>query len=152
ALRARAAPPARALRPQRRRPHQQPAPEAGRGRRRDRDRDLARHRLPPEAAGMKPSLFWKIAGAFWLTLGVATLGIVAAFVVLTHPKPGSPGVFDQIRAERLQAARVALHYGGRPALDAVIASWSPEDRRRLELAPGPGGELEPRLPRSSSPN
>jgi two-component system OmpR family sensor kinase len=92
---------------------------------------------------MKPSLFWKIAGAFWLTLAVATLGIIVGFMIVTHPKPGSPGVFDQIRVEREQAARVALRYGGRPALDAVTASWSPEDRRRLQLVRGPGGELEP---------
>lgn len=101
---------------------------------------------------MNGRLFWKILGAFWLTLTVAGLCVVVTFMLLTHPRAGSRGLFDQIRTERLQAATVALHHGGRPALTELTSVWSPEDRASLKVVRGADGELKPYIPPPSGPS
>ncbi|CAN7578938.1 ATP-binding protein [Phenylobacterium sp. LjRoot219] len=95
---------------------------------------------------MKPRLFWKILVALALTLALATGGVVLAFAVQTNFGRDIQAIFHQQRAERLRAAAVALRYGGRPALDQVVAAWPAEERARLRLEPQADGTLKPDLP------
>lgn len=89
---------------------------------------------------MRPRLFWKILGAFWLTLVLATAGVIVTVMILTRPPGG--GFVQRLEAERLRAAAVALHYGGEPALSQVIERWPEEDRARLLIEHGPNGVVK----------
>lgn len=86
---------------------------------------------------MTRNLFWKILLGFWLTFIGIVEGIWLAFA-LTHPglaRDWGPS----IGRAHVVAAATALHYGGPPALDQVIASWSPRDRDALAVRPIPAG-------------
>ena len=86
---------------------------------------------------MKPRLIWKILIAFWATLLLVGIGVYFAYLL---PSRGQPNFFDRLSAERLRAAAVALHYGGRPALDRVTGAWPADVRARLRVTANPRGE------------
>jgi two-component system OmpR family sensor kinase len=89
---------------------------------------------------MKPSLFLKILAAFWLTIILANVSDVLIFAAYTH---GGRDVRDAIAAvqnERQRSAEVAFKYGGRPALDQLVATWPKEMRTRVRITPGPAGQ------------
>jgi len=95
---------------------------------------------------VRPRLFWKIMVAFWVTLALVTAGIVLAFAFQTNFGRNIQAVYDRQRAERLQAATVAMQYGGRPALDQVAAVWPAEQREGLRLQTRPDGTFKVDLP------
>lgn len=95
---------------------------------------------------MKPRLFWKIMVGFWLTLALVTAGIVLVFAFQTNFGRDIQAVFDQQRAERLRSASVAMQYGGRPALNQVVAVWPADERERLQLEMRPDGTFKLDLP------
>jgi len=103
---------------------------------------------------MKPSLFLKILAAFWLTIILANVSDVLIIAAETH---GGRDVRDAIvaaRHERQLSAEVALKYGGRPALDQVVASWPKELRAGVRITQGPDGRTTvavPPLPNFLSP-
>jgi two-component system OmpR family sensor kinase len=84
---------------------------------------------------MKPRLIWKILIAFWLTLALVGTGVYLGYVLPSRAIRG-----EGIDAERLRAAVVAQHYGGRPALDQVTGAWPADVRARLQVAANPRGE------------
>lgn len=89
---------------------------------------------------MKPRLIWKILFAFWLTVVLTAGGVIFIFSLRGDHKVDAKTFLTELRAERLTAASVALHYGGRPALAQVTAAWPKDDRERLQLASdGRGG-------------
>jgi two-component system OmpR family sensor kinase len=83
---------------------------------------------------MKPTLFLKILSAFWLALALGTISTVLIFAVYTHFWRDARDMFSAQRAERLQAASVALQYGGRPALDQVVRAWPKDVQSRLRIS------------------
>jgi two-component system OmpR family sensor kinase len=83
---------------------------------------------------MRLTLFLKILSAFWLAMVLATISTVLIFAVYTHFWRDTRDMFAAQRAERLQAATVALRYGGRPALDQVVAAWPKDVRGRLRIS------------------
>jgi two-component system OmpR family sensor kinase len=94
----------------------------------------------------RPSLFLKILAAFWLTIILANVSDVLIIAAETH---GFRDVRDAIVAaqnERQHSAEVALRYGGRPALDQVVASWPKELRAGVRIIRAPGGEITVRAP------
>lgn len=89
---------------------------------------------------MKPRLIWKILFAFWLTVVLTAGGVIFIFSLRGDHKVDAKTFLTELRAERLTAASVALHYGGRPALAQVTAAWPKDDREHLQLASdGRGG-------------
>jgi two-component system OmpR family sensor kinase len=88
----------------------------------------------------RSSLFLKILAAFWLTIVLAQVSNVLIVAAYTH---GGRDVRDAIVAmknERQRSAEVALKYGGRPALDQVVATWPKEARATVQVHQGPGGQ------------
>lgn len=99
---------------------------------------------------MKARLIWKILLAFWATVILTTAGIVF-IVTLQSRLRGDPKDFlAELRAERLSAAQVALHYGGRPAMDRIVARWPADERALLRTAPDGRGGM--RLSLAPAPN
>jgi two-component system OmpR family sensor kinase len=88
---------------------------------------------------MKPTLILKILSAFWLAIALSMISAALIFAAYTHAGRDVHDVFTAERNERLRAATVALQYGGRPALDQVVAAWPKEVRAGLQMSQGPGG-------------
>lgn len=101
---------------------------------------------------MKPRLFWKIMVAFWATLAIVTGGIVLAFAFQTDFGRDIQAVFERQRVERLRSASVAMQYGGRPALNQVIATWPEEQRELLQIETRPDGTVRADLPPAKGRN
>ncbi|MGZ3273413.1 MAG: HAMP domain-containing sensor histidine kinase [Caulobacteraceae bacterium] len=91
---------------------------------------------------MKPTLFWKILTAFWLAVALATASVVLIFAASTHFGRDVRDAYVAQRGERLQSARVALRYGGRPALDQVVAAWPKDMQSRLRMTVGADGKTQ----------
>ena len=89
---------------------------------------------------MRPTLFWKILAAFWLAVALATVSVVLIFAASTHFGRDVRDAYVAQRNERLQSATVALRYGGRPALDQVIAAWPKVMQSRLRMTAGADGK------------
>ncbi len=89
---------------------------------------------------MKPTLFWKILAAFSLAGGLSTISVVLIFAASTHFGRDVRDQYIAQRSERLRSATVALHYGGRPALDQVVAAWPRDMRSRLRMGAGADGQ------------
>ena len=89
---------------------------------------------------VRSSLFLKILAAFWLTQILANVSDVLILAAYTH---GGRDVRDAIVAvqnERQRSAQVALKYGGRPALDQVVATWPKGVRATVQVRQGTGGQ------------
>jgi two-component system OmpR family sensor kinase len=89
---------------------------------------------------MRPTLFLKILAAFWLTIILANVSDILIFAAYTH---GGRDVRDAIVAaqtERQHSAEVAFKYGGRPALDQLVATWPKEMRAGMRITQGPAGQ------------
>jgi two-component system OmpR family sensor kinase len=88
---------------------------------------------------MRQRLFWKILLGFWLTFAVATEAVFIIYVVL-FPIPS-----DATRAlsrMELAVAASAIHEGGKPFLDKVMADWPDDVRGDLTVEPwGPGSRV-----------
>ena len=95
---------------------------------------------------MKPTLFWKILGAFWLTIILANVSSLLVFGAYTHWGRDVRDAITAQRSERLLTAEVALKYGGRPAMDQVVATWPKEARARLQVSRAPNGQTVLALP------
>jgi two-component system OmpR family sensor kinase len=93
---------------------------------------------------MKIGLFWKITAGFWLTLLGITQGIWL-LVVLTNPiaRGGAAGFIERYLSTEITAPALALRLGGRPALDELLASWTPEERRRLSVVDAGSAPAQP---------
>jgi len=89
---------------------------------------------------MRPTLFWKILFAFWLAVALATVSVVLIFAASTHFGRDVRDAYVAQRNERLQSATVALRYGGRPALDQVVAAWPKDMQSRLRMTVGADGK------------
>jgi two-component system OmpR family sensor kinase len=100
---------------------------------------------------MRSSLLWKILLAFWLAIVLAQVSNVAILATYTHFGRDVRDAFAAQRDERLRAAEVALKYGGRPALDQVVAAWPKELRPKLRLSRGPDGRTVLALPPPPNP-
>lgn len=100
---------------------------------------------------MKPRLIWKILIAFWLTVALTAGGVIFIFSLRGDHKVDAKSFLAEIRNERLTAAAVALHYGGRPALDQVTAAWAADDRRNLKIVPDGRGDARLTLPPAEAP-
>jgi two-component system OmpR family sensor kinase len=89
---------------------------------------------------MRPTLFLKILAAFWLTIILANVSDILIFAAYTH---GGRDVRDAIVAaqtERQRSAEVALKYGGRPAVEQLVATWPKEVQARVRITQGPAGQ------------
>jgi two-component system OmpR family sensor kinase len=96
---------------------------------------------------MTPRLLWKIVFTFWGAIALANIAVVLFFTFQTHFGRDVDAMFARQRAERVEAAAVALHYGGRPALDQVTRAWPGDERARLSLTSRPDGRVELALAR-----
>jgi two-component system OmpR family sensor kinase len=100
---------------------------------------------------MRPSLFLKILAAFWVTIILADLSDVVILAAETH---GFRDVRDAVVAaqnERQRSAEVALKYGGRPALNEVIANWPRELRSGVRVTQKPDGKTVVTVPSPPNP-
>jgi len=88
---------------------------------------------------VKSSLFLKILAAFWLTIILAQVSNVLIFALYTHAWRDVRDAMVAVRNERQHSAEVALRYGGRPALDQVVATWPKEVRAKVQIRQGPEG-------------
>ena len=89
---------------------------------------------------MKPTLFWKILLAFWMAIILANVTNLLILASYTHFGRDVQNAFVAQRVERQRSAEVALRYGGRPALDQVVATWPKEVRARLRITQNPAGQ------------
>ena len=89
---------------------------------------------------MKPTLFWKILLAFWMAIILANVTNLLILASYTHFGRDVQNAFVAQRIERQRSAEVALRYGGRPALDQVVATWPKDVRARLRIAENPAGQ------------
>jgi two-component system OmpR family sensor kinase len=89
---------------------------------------------------MKPTLFWKILGTFWLV--IVLLNITDILILTAYPGGARElrGAITAQRNERLLTAQVALKYGGRPAVDQVAATWPKTVRAGLRVTQGSTGQ------------
>jgi two-component system OmpR family sensor kinase len=100
---------------------------------------------------MKPTLFWKILGAFWLTLVLANASDLLIVAAYTHWGRDIRDAIAAQRNERLLTAQVVLKYGGRPALDEVAATWPKDMRAGLQVTQGPDGQFRVAVPPPPNP-
>jgi two-component system OmpR family sensor kinase len=89
---------------------------------------------------MRPTLFLKILAAFWLTIVLANVSDVLIFAAYTHGGRDVRNAIVAMQNERVRSAEVALKYGGRPALDQVVANWPKEVRATVQIRQGPAGQ------------
>jgi two-component system OmpR family sensor kinase len=89
---------------------------------------------------MRPSLFLKILAAFWLTIILAQVSDVLIFAAYTHGGRDVRDAIVAVKTERQRSAEVALKYGGRAALDQVVATWPKEVRATVQVRQGPAGQ------------
>lgn len=100
---------------------------------------------------MKPTLFWKILGAFWLTIILADVSSLLVFGAYTHWGRDVRDAIVAQRTERARTAQVVLKYGGRPALDEVVATWPRDARAGLQVSQGPTGQFRVVVPPPPNP-
>jgi two-component system OmpR family sensor kinase len=100
---------------------------------------------------MKPTLFWKILGAFWLTIIIADVSSLLVFGAYTHWGRDIRAAIAAQRTERVRTAQVVLKYGGRPALNEVVATWPPDARAGLQVSQGPAGQFQVTVPPPPNP-
>ena len=89
---------------------------------------------------MRPTLFLKILAAFWLTIILANVSDLLIFAAYTHGGRDLRAAIVAAQTERQRSAEVALKYGGRPALDQVVATWPKEVRATVQIRQGPAGQ------------
>jgi two-component system OmpR family sensor kinase len=95
---------------------------------------------------VRPSLFLKILAAFWATFILAQVSDVIILAAETHSFRDVRDAIVAAQNERQRSAEVALKYGGRPAVDEVVASWPRELRAGVRVDRGPGGALTVKVP------
>lgn len=94
---------------------------------------------------MRGRLFWKILLGFWLTFIIMTQALWVSFTFYGN-RHESPETSMARRMVNLQitSAATALQNGGMPALNAMVADWSPDDRRFFTVtaaAQPPAGDV-----------
>ncbi|WP_337263492.1 MULTISPECIES: ATP-binding protein [unclassified Serratia (in: enterobacteria)] len=79
---------------------------------------------------MRGRLFWKILLGFWLTFIIMTqaLWVTFTFYGNRHQSPETSIARRMVNLQMTSAATV-LQSGGMPALNAMVADWSPDERR-----------------------
>jgi two-component system OmpR family sensor kinase len=100
---------------------------------------------------MKPTLFWKILGAFWVTIIIAQVSTLLIFAAYTHWGRDVRDAIVAQRNERARTAEVVLKYGGRPALNEVIATWPAGARAGVQVAQGADGRYKVAIPPPPNP-
>ena len=95
---------------------------------------------------MRPALFWKILLAFWMTTILANISDVLILATSTHFGRDVRDAIVAQQNERQHSAEVALKYGGRPALDQVVATWPKAVRARVQIRQGPAGQTSIIMP------
>jgi two-component system OmpR family sensor kinase len=100
---------------------------------------------------MKPTLFWKILGAFWVTVIVAQVSTLLIFAAYTHWGRDVRDAVVAQRNERARTAEVVLKYGGRPALNEVIGAWPAGARTGVQVSQGPDGRYKVAIPPPPNP-
>src|ERR1700761_9120829 len=95
---------------------------------------------------MKPTLFWKILGAFWLTIILAQASTLFIFAAYTHWGRDVREAIIAQRSERERTAQIVLKYGGRPALDEMAAGWPKDARAGMRISTDPAGRPKVVLP------
>jgi two-component system OmpR family sensor kinase len=81
-------------------------------------------------------LFWKILFGFWLTFIIMTQALWLAFTFYgnRHEPPENTFARRMVNLQMTTAASM-LRSGGLPALNTMMADWSPEDRRFFSVVP-----------------
>jgi two-component system, OmpR family, sensor kinase len=98
---------------------------------------------------MKLRLFWKILLGFWLTFAVLFAGSWLLFASYNQTRgPFGQEIVERFSRVQLAAAAAALETGGEPALNRLLATWSPSDRALLTVV-RPSGALPPPPPEGS---
>jgi len=100
---------------------------------------------------MKPTLFWKILGTFWLMIVLVNVSDVLILVAYPSWVREVRGAITAQHNERLLTAQIALKYGGRPAVEQVAATWPKAVRSGLRMTQGPGGQTVLTLPLQPNP-
>ncbi|OMQ21886.1 ATP-binding protein [Serratia oryzae] len=85
---------------------------------------------------MRGRLFWKILLGFWLTFIIMTqaLWVTFTFYGNRHQSPETSIARRMVNLQMTSAASV-LQSGGMPALNAMVADWSPDERRFFTVTP-----------------
>ncbi|VXC94751.1 Sensor histidine kinase [Enterobacterales bacterium 8AC] len=85
---------------------------------------------------MRGRLFWKILLGFWLTFIIMTqaLWVTFTFYGNRHQSPETSIARRMVNLQMTSAASV-LQSGGMPALNAMVADWSPDERRFFSVIP-----------------
>src|ERR1700748_3774770 len=101
---------------------------------------------------MKPTLFWKILGAFWLTIILAQASTLLIIGAYTHWGRDVRSAIIAQRSERERTAQIILKYGGRLMRDKVPAGWPKDARAGLRIATDAAGQPKVVLPPPPPPN
>ncbi|WP_156293033.1 ATP-binding protein [Serratia oryzae] len=85
---------------------------------------------------MRGRLFWKILLGFWLTFIIMTqaLWVTFTFYGNRHQSPETSIARRMVNLQMTSAASV-LQSGGMSALNAMVADWSPDERRFFSVIP-----------------
>lgn len=91
---------------------------------------------------MQRRLFWKILLGFWLTFLLSSQLLWLGFTLYDggHQAPPEESVIQRMMGLQMSMAESALHDGGLPALDALVAKWPQSERGYLRVMSTPGAD------------
>ncbi|BFO11239.1 hypothetical protein GGER_37490 [Serratia rubidaea] len=84
---------------------------------------------------MRGRLFWKILLGYWLIFIIMMQVMWVSFAVYGNREPPENALARRLVNMQITSAVSMLQSGGMPALNAMIADWSAEDRRFLRVTP-----------------
>lgn len=84
---------------------------------------------------MRGRLFWKILLGYWLIFIIMMQVMWVSFAVYGNREPPENALARRLVNMQITSAVSMLQSGGMPALNAMIADWSVEDRRFLRVTP-----------------
>ena len=92
---------------------------------------------------MKSGLFWKLLLSFWLTFFAITQGIWLMVNVLNITPVSERTLGERVAPLLLAQLADSLARGGPGAATAMLATFPPDDQRRIEILPLPGTARPP---------
>ncbi|ADW72725.1 MULTISPECIES: HAMP domain-containing sensor histidine kinase [Rahnella] len=87
------------------------------------------------AKRLRGRLFWKILLGFWFTFVAITQGLWVVFAFYNPHEPPESGIARRFVKLQITSAVSTLHYGGLPALNAMMADWPQDDRQFFSVSP-----------------